>query len=160
MHNSLKSLLSSIEVGDSIWLVSYASQPIYRKVTKVSKTIITTNGGYRFKRKNGVGVTVDSPYEIGAGCSPDGYWSLFSDDDIEEMQQSRKKMYRGQIIIDIIEERVGGFNDRVDSNDVVISSIYAILFPYDRYLLVPLSEVANYLEVVANRLRETENGRI
>lgn len=58
-------------------------------------------------------------------------------------------------MIDIIEDMVDGFNDRVNSNDVVISSIYAILFPYDRDLLVPLSEVANYLEVVASRLRET-----
>lgn len=90
MHSSLKSLLGSIEVGDFVWLVSYVNQPIYRKVTKVSKNVITASGGYKFERRNGTGAAVDSLYEIGEKCSPDGYWSLFSGDDIEETKQLRK----------------------------------------------------------------------
>lgn len=65
MHSSLKSLLGSIEVGDFVWLVSYVNQPIYRKVTKVSKNVITASGGYKFERRNGTGAAVDSLYEIG-----------------------------------------------------------------------------------------------
>ena len=143
MHNSLKSLLDSIEVGDSIWVVSYVNQSVYRRVIKVTKTTITASGGYKFERRNGTGIAADSLYKIGAKCSPDGCWYLFSDNDIKEMEQSRKTKYRRQVIMDTIEDKIAGFNDSISSNDIAISSIYAILFPYDEYSLVPLSEVAN-----------------